>query len=114
MLLLFNTVILLNILAFAVYGCLAIFSNHMVDEFERYGLAKFRVLVGILEVLGATGQLVGLFFAPFLVAAASAGLSLLMLLGVATRIRIGDPIPLILPAMILMIINGAICAASLL
>lgn len=111
--LLFNTVVLVNVLVFAIYGSLAIFANHMVDEFERYRLSKFRVMVGVLEVLGATGQLVGLFFTPFLVAA-SAGLSLLMLLGVATRIRIGDPIPLILPAFILMIINGAICAASLL
>ncbi len=111
---LFNAVVLVNVLAFAVYGCMAIFSNHMVDEFERYGLAKFRVLVGILEVLAALGQLVGLFFAPLLVTTASAGLSLLMLLGVVTRIRISDPIALILPALILMLINGALCAASLL
>ena len=108
---LFNAIVLANIIAFAAYGCLAIFSNHMVEEFNRYGLTKWRFLVGVLEVMGAIGQLVGLFYAPLMISA-SAGLGLLMLLGVATRIRVGDPVVSILPALILMVVNVTICAVS--
>jgi len=109
---LLNTVVLVNAIVFAAYGCDAIFSNRMVDEFDRYGLSKFRVLVGVLQVFGAAGEAIGIFFNPLLVVS-SACLSLLMLLGVTTRIRINDPLLLVLPAFVLMILNAAICAASL-
>jgi hypothetical protein len=69
----------------------------MKAEFERYGLARFRILVGVLECLGALGLLVGYFNRPVLVLAA-AGLMLTMLLGIATRIRIGDSLVRTLPA----------------
>jgi uncharacterized membrane protein YfcA len=77
----------------------------MKVEFERYGLARFRILVGILECLGALGLLVGYFNRPVLVLAA-AGLMLTMLLGIATRIRIGDSLVRTLPAIVLLILNA--------
>ncbi len=89
-----------------------VFSQHMVSEFSRYGLAKFRVLVGSLELAGAAGLGFGFFFEEILVVA-SAGLSALMFLGVLTRIRIGDSVVLALPAFVLMCTNIAILLSTL-
>lgn len=43
---------------FLFYGVLCLFADGMVDEFERYGLSRFRRLTGALEVLGATGLVI--------------------------------------------------------
>ncbi|MAW07690.1 MAG: hypothetical protein CME61_05350 [Halobacteriovoraceae bacterium] len=95
---------IISSIAFLIYGILCIFTNHMVDEFERYGLIKFRILTGILEVLGGLGLLVGLKNKPIMLIS-SLGLTLLMVLGVITRIRVNDPLIQIIPAFALSIIN---------
>lgn len=85
------------IISFAFYGVTCLVSAHMVAEFARYGLARFRPLVGWLEIVGALGMLAGYAYEPLLIAA-SAGLAVLMLLGVAARIRIRDSLLQTLPA----------------
>jgi hypothetical protein len=83
----------------------------MKVEFERYGLARFRKLVGALEFLGALGLLVGYFSHPVLVLAA-AGLALTMLMGILTRIRIGDSLVQTLPAIVLLILNAFVLGVA--
>ena len=58
-----------------------------------------------MECLGALGLLVGYFNRPVLVVAA-AGLALTMLMGIATRIRIGDSLVQTVPAIVLLIMNA--------
>lgn len=103
---------ILSIGSFLYFGFSCLFSNGMVEEFERYGLSRFRRLVGALELLGAMGLLAGYFLTPLTVAAA-AGLSLLMLLGVATRIRVRDSLLETLPAILLLAANFYILLYSL-
>ena len=91
-------------MAFLFYGLSCLFSDGMASEFERFGLGRFRRLTGGLEVLGALGLLGG-FFVPPLVPAASGGLTLLMILGVATRIRVRDSVVAMLPAIFLLLVN---------
>ncbi len=95
---------IVSILAFFFYGFSCTFSDGMVAEFERYGLSRMRRLIGVLEILGAAGLLLGYLFPP-LVILASGGLSLLMFLGILTRMRIQDPLPAMLPAFVLMVAN---------
>jgi uncharacterized membrane protein YphA (DoxX/SURF4 family) len=95
---------LVSAVLFLVYGALCLFSNGMEEEFERYGLSRFRRLTGGLEVLGGLGLLVGLLVAEVM-AVAAAGLALLMLLGVIARIRVRDPLLEIVPAAVLMVAN---------
>jgi uncharacterized membrane protein YphA (DoxX/SURF4 family) len=102
----------LSAIAFLFYGIVCISTSHMKVEFERYGLARFRVLVGVLECLGGLGLLVGYFNRPVLVAAA-AGLALTMLLGIATRIRIGDSLAQTLPAIVLLILNAFVLGVAI-
>lgn len=94
-----------SMLAFLGYGLACLFSDHMADEFERFGLARMRRLTGALEVLGALGLGAG-YVLPVIGVAAAAGLALLMLLGVATRVRVGDSLADSLPALVLFALNG--------
>ncbi len=76
----------------------------MKIEFERYGLSRFRSLVGVLEILGGVALLVG-FFYPLILSLASAALSVLMLLGLRARLKVGDTFPALIPAFVLMLLN---------
>ena len=96
---------------FVVYGALCLASPSMQAEFVRFGLARFRVLTGILEVLAGVGLLVGLKWPPALWLS-SGGLAMLMLCGVIVRISVNDRLVDMLPALILMFANGYILLAS--
>jgi hypothetical protein len=102
----------LSVVLFLYYGLSGLLSDGMVAEFERYGLSRYRRLTGSLEVLGAVGLVVGYFVLPVLVLA-SAGLTLLMALGVATRVRVGDPVAEMVPAFALMLVNAYILVYAL-
>jgi DoxX-like family len=93
--------------AFVIYGALCLSSASMQSEFIRFGLERFRVLTGILEVLGGVGLLVGLKWPPAL-GLSSGGLATLMLCGVIVRVVVNDRAVDMLPAFILMLVNGYI------
>lgn len=101
-----------SIAAFLFYGSACLLSPKLVAEFERYGLARWRVLVGMLEIAGAVGLLAGQIF-PLLKIAASAGLFLLMLCGLWARWRIRDPWYALVPAFVLGVINLVVCLSAL-
>lgn len=94
-----------SILAFLGYGLSCLFFDHMAGEFERFGLARMRRLVGALEVLGGLGLAAGIVL-PALGVASAAGLALLMLLGVGTRLKVRDSLTQTLPALVLLLMNG--------
>ncbi len=98
--------------AFLGYGIACLSSRRMDAEFRRYGLARFRRLVGTLECLGALGLLAGHFSPPILVLAA-AGLTLLMILAVVTRVRIGDSLASTLPAIVLLVTNAFVLGVAI-
>jgi len=97
--------------AFLGYGVACLASQRMDAEFKRYGLARFRRLVGALECMGALGLLAGHFSPPILVLAA-AGLTLLMVLAVVTRVRIGDSLVQALPAIVLLVLNAFVLGVA--
>lgn len=97
----------LSAAAFLFYGLACLLSPKLVAEFERYRLARFRPLVGSLEVAGALGLVAGWWFPPLRIAAAG-GLFVLMLCGLWARWRIRDPWPVMLPALVLAAVNLAI------
>ena len=103
---------LLSALAFAFFGPACLLSQRMVEEFERYGLARWRRLTGWLETAGAAGLLAGLAL-PVLLPAAALGLTALMTLGVLTRLRIRDTFWQTLPAATLLALNAYIAARTL-
>jgi uncharacterized membrane protein YphA (DoxX/SURF4 family) len=103
---------LLSSITFIFYGVTCLTTNHMKSEFERYGLAKYRRLTGVLELLGGLGLIAGLQIRMILMIS-SAGLGFLMLLGTLTRIKAKDSVVDTLPAVSLMLINFIILYWSL-
>lgn len=93
--------------AFLFYGFEALFAGRVGREFERYGVPQFRVLVGSLQVLGALGALVGLVN-DTIGALATGGLMLMMLIGVAVRLRIHDTPRQMMQAGSLAVLNGVL------
>lgn len=97
---------------FLYYGLLCLFADGMVDEFERYGLPRFRRVTGALEVLGAAGLLAGYLF-PVLSALSAGGLAILMLLGLAVRVKVRDSLVEMAPAGLLLLVNAFIAARAM-
>jgi len=103
---------LLSSVLFTVAGVSCFVGTDMRREFTRFGLDRLRVLTGVLELLGAGGLVVGLWWPPVLRLAAG-GLALLMLAAMAIRARQRDGAWLMFPAALLVGLNGVILAASL-
>lgn len=108
------TTIFIYLSSFSFFGyALSYFlSPHMSNEFKRFGLEKLALFVIILQILGATGLLVGLMFKPVLLIS-SLGLALLMFNGVIVRLRLKDSFGATLPALFFMVLNAYIFAVSL-
>ena len=102
----------ISIASFAWYGMSCFVSAAMVAEFERYHLARFRSLTGMLQVAGSLGLLAGYFSRPLLLLSAG-GLAAMMLLGVLVRLRIRDPLFAAIPAFAFFVLNLFIVAAAL-
>jgi uncharacterized membrane protein YphA (DoxX/SURF4 family) len=94
-------------LSFLFYGAETLFANPPRGEFERYGMPRVRIFVGSMQLVGAAGVLIGLFVAP-LGATAAAGLTLMMLLGLAARWRVHDIPRLMIPAGTLAALNAVL------
>jgi hypothetical protein len=95
---------LVSATAFIFYGALCLFTEHMKLEFERYGLSRFRKLVGVLELSGGLGLILGNYFSVFHFISAG-GLSLLMILGLGARLKVRDRLVSLIPAFLLLLVN---------
>ena len=82
------------------YGIVYFVSTKMKSEFKRFGLEKAGAFTAVLELLGASGLLIGLKFHLILLISAG-GLALLMFLGMAIRIKGRDTFWVTLPALFL-------------
>lgn len=76
--------------AFIYFGINCFVSKYILAEFNRYKLPQFRKLTGYLQILGALGLIIGLYFSPLLLIASATGLCLLMLAGFMVRLKIRD------------------------
>ena len=76
----------------------------MVIEFKRYDLEKFRIIVGLLQLLGSVGLFIGLFSKNWAMLA-SLGLAILMAFGFMVRIKIKDSFLLSFPSLFYTILN---------
>jgi len=107
-----TVLVIVDSIAFLYYAFSLLLSAEMKPEFERYGLEHLRTLTGYLQLFGAIGLLVGLRF-NLILTAASASLSLLMLLGFSVRIKIKDTFLQSAPSFLFMLLNIYVLVASI-
>jgi len=104
--------VVLSSLAFYAYVISYFISPHMKNEFKRFNLEKLGLLTIILELIGATGLLIGLQY-NLILQVSSLGISLLMLCGLIVRLKLKDSIWVSLPALFFMLLNLYIFLASI-
>lgn len=109
---LLRILILVSAFSFLYYGLTFFTKSKMREEFERYKLTKYRNLIGLLQLFGGTGLLVGLFWNIALIIS-SGGLSLLMMIGFVVRVKMKDRFLDSLPSFIFMLLNGYICLVAI-
>lgn len=105
-----HLLIWISAISFIVFGCGCFVSSWMEREYRRYGLPGFRKLVGILQLLGSVGLIVG-FLIPWVGQSASSGLALLMLGGVGVRLKIKDSVLQTLPAIAYLVLSAYLAIA---
>ncbi|ASU34333.1 DoxX family protein [Mucilaginibacter xinganensis] len=98
--------------SFIYYGISFFTNSGMEEEFRRYNLDKFRKFIGVLQLLGGSGLLAGLFWQPGLIIS-SGGLALLMLVGFGVRVKMKDGLLASMPSFIFMLLNSYICFAAI-
>lgn len=98
--------------SFLLYGYGLLTSKKMKQEFIRYNLAKFLKTIGILQIIGGSGLLLGFYYTPILMIS-SFGLGTLMLLAFMVRLRIKDGFWLSVPSFLFMLINYYICFSEI-
>ena len=76
--------------AFVYFGLNCFYYEFIKTEFDRYNLPGFRKLTGFLQLCGAFGLLLGLYYNTIILFLASIGLFLLMLGGFIVRLKIKD------------------------
>jgi len=104
------TLIWISSISFILFGCGCFVSRYLRDEYERYGINQLRGLIGVLQILGAAGLVVG-FYMPWIGQFSAGGLAAMMLCGVGVRIKIKDTIVQTIPAFAYMVLNGYIALA---
>ena len=79
-----------TVVAFVYFGYNCFYSEFIILEFKRYNLSSYRKLTGFLQLCGAFGLLIGLYFNAIILLLAALGLFLLMLGGFIVRLKIKD------------------------
>jgi len=97
--------ILFSAISFLGYGSACFLLASFKSEFDRYGLAAQRPLVGALQLGAALGLVAG-WDQPWIGRAASGGLALMMLVAVGVRIKIKDPLLRTTPAVLYLALNA--------
>ena len=117
--------ILFSSVSFIVYGISSFRSKRMISEFQRWGYANQRKLIGYFQLIGGAGLMFGslleisndngenLINSSNILSASSFLLTVLMLGAIFVRINIKDKLNKVLPATFYAILNVVILYYSL-
>jgi len=91
-------------ISFFYYGSCCFLSPYIRGEFTRWGFERQRRMIGALQLAGAAGLIIGLAV-PWIGQFAAGGLAVMMLFGVAVRIKIRDTPLQTSPALLYLAVN---------
>lgn len=109
----YKTLILISSFSFLFYSARSIFSKNMITEYSRWGLAKSRILISLLQFFAGLSLIIG-FYNVKLLALTSFLLTIMMICAIIVRIKIKDSFLASLPAIFYAIINFIICYSTIL
>ena len=101
---LLTALVIFSSASFFVYGITFFTSSKMKDEFIRFGMEKQGISVAVLQIIGASGLLIGLM-SNFILLISAFGFVLMMFFGISVRIKIKDPYSAMLPALFFLLLN---------
>jgi hypothetical protein len=102
-----QVIILFISFSFIFYALHTLFSTKMKDEFSRWGVQKYRILISCIQLSSGFSLLLS-FFYPFLVIYCSSIFFIMMLGAIFVRIRIKDSFLDTLPALLYFFLNAII------
>ena len=102
-----QVIILFISFSFLFYALHALFSQKMKDEFSRWGVQKYRILISCVQLLSGFSLLLS-FFYPFLVIYCSSIFLIMMMGAIFVRIRVKDSFLDTLPALLYFFLNTII------
>ena len=100
-----EAIIVFSALSFLVYGTGCFTSQHLRDEFVRYGFSRERRLIGFLQICGSLGLVAGMWL-PWLGIVGAGGLAVMMLVAIQVRIKIRDSFMKTTPAILCFLVNS--------
>ena len=110
---LYKTLVLVSAVSFLFYSIRSVFSPNMIAEYSRWGMAKERVVILLLQFLASIALIIG-FYNVRLMILTSFLLTLMMVCAIFVRIRIKDSIIDTLPAIFYALLNFIICYVTFL
>tara|TARA_Y100000589_G_C27001087_1_gene566775 strand:+ start:447 stop:797 length:351 start_codon:yes stop_codon:yes gene_type:complete len=102
-----QVIILFISFSFIFYALHALFSKKMKDEFSRWGVQKYRILISCIQLSSGFFLLLS-FFYPFLVIYCSTIFFIMMIGAIFVRIRTKDSFLDTLPALLYFFLNAII------
>jgi putative oxidoreductase len=92
-------------LMFLMSGVMKFGAKQHVEGFKHYGYPQgFRIITGLVEIIGAAGMIVGIWY-PINATLAGLWLGVTMLGAAITHIRVKDPAKLAIPSIVLLILS---------
>ncbi|MDB5083212.1 MAG: hypothetical protein JWN30_98 [Bacilli bacterium] len=92
-------------LLFLMAGVMKFAAKQQVEAFQKYGYPQwFRIVTGVVEVIGAVGLIVGIWN-PMLATLAGLWLGVTMLGALITHIRLHDPVKVMITPIVLLILS---------
>tara|TARA_B100001758_G_C18269870_1_gene535779 strand:+ start:248 stop:589 length:342 start_codon:yes stop_codon:yes gene_type:complete len=110
---LYHALVLISAFSFLFYSCNSFYSKKMISEYSRWGLAKQRVLISLLQFAAGISLIIG-FYSLKLITLISFLLAIMMICALFVRIKIKDSFVKCLPAIFYALLNLIICYISFL
>ena len=104
----YKALVLISSFSFLFYSARSFYSKIMIAEYERWGLAKARVLISTLQFFAGLGLIIG-FYNLKLLTLTSFLLSVMMICAIIVRIQLKDSFVASLPAAFYAVLNFIIC-----